>query len=270
MYEILKYFEYQFIDVYRTKINYYEIFFNMFFMMIIIILLIVFYWDNIYKKAKNKSKCNDILTIIEDNGLSSIPYVYSIIIIDNDIINSNNNNYLLKFTYDFKNMKTIVEYGNDDGKKNEVLLSETIINTDSKTVYEAAKKAYIDAKIAYEAKKPVLNDDILIYNIAIDNYEDARKDYDKEIYNEKSKKRYNYFDLRKMNTNYIEGIDMKIINSHKYKYLTVYENNNKRKKNFTSDQLLFFTKGYSDNLNYNTEIIYDIKFAKDNKNKLTI
>jgi len=96
MYEILKYFEYQFIDVYKTKINYYEIFFNMFFMIIIIILLIVFYWDNIYKKAKNKSKCNDILTIIEDNGLSSKPYVYSIIIIDNDIINSNNNNFFIK------------------------------------------------------------------------------------------------------------------------------------------------------------------------------
>ena len=270
MYEILQYFEYQFIDVYKTKINYYEIFFNMFFMIIIIILLIVFYWDNIYKKAKNKSKCNDILTIIEDNGLSSKPYVYSIIIIDNDIINSNNNNFLLKITYDFINMKTNIEYGTDDGKKKNVLLSKIIKNTDSETVYVAAKKAYVDAKKAYEAKNSTTIEDISFYNIAINTYESARKVYDKESDEKKSIYRYNYFDLRKMNTNYIEGIDMKIINSHKYKYLAVYENNNKRKKNFTSDQLLLFTKGYSDNLNYNTEIIYDIKFAKDNKKKLTI
>jgi len=269
MYEILKYFEYQFIDVYNAKINYYEIFFNMFFMVIIIILLIVFYWDNIYKKAKKKSKCNDILTIIEDNGLSSKPYLYSIIIIDNDIINSNNNNYLLKITYDFKNMKTIIEYGTDDGIKNEVLLSE-IIDADSETKHDNAKEVYNNAKNAYEAKKPASNDDILIYTIAIDTYELARKEYEKESDDKKSKNRYNYFDLRKMNTNYIEGIDMKIINSHKYKYIAVDNNNNKRKKNFTSEQLLFFTKGYSYNLNYNTEIIYDIKFAKDNKNKLTI
>lgn len=269
MYEILKYFEYQFIDVYKTKISYYEIFFNMFFMIIIIIILIVFYWDNIYKKAKKKSKCNDILTIIEDNGLTSKPYVYSIIIIDNDIINSDNNNYLLKITYDFKNIKTTIEYGNDDGKKNKVLLP-IIIDSESKIIYDNAKKEYDEATEAYVKETAATDIDISIYNTAIDKYDKARMDYDKKSYEEELKNRYNYFDLRKMNTNYIEGIDMKIINSHKYKYLAVYENNKKKKKNFTSEQLLFFTKGYSSNLNYNTDIIYDIKFAKDNNKKLTI
>jgi len=238
-------------------------------MIIIIILLIVFYWDNIYKKAKNKSKCNDILTIIEDNGLSSKPYVYSIIIIDNDIINSNNNNYLLKITYDFKNMKTIIEYGNDDGKKNKVLKREIIV-AEYKKVYVEANKAYVDAKKAYEANKSSQSDAISIYNTAVNKYKLAIKTYNDESDEEELKNRYSYFDLRKMNTNYIEGIDMKIINSHKYKYLAVYDNNNKKKKSFTSDQLLFFTKGYSYNNNYNTEIIYDIKFAKDNNKKLTI
>jgi len=238
-------------------------------MIIIIIILIVFYWDNIYKKAKNKSKCNDILTIIEDNGLTSKPYVYSIIIIDNDIINSDNNNYLLKITYDFKNIKTTIEYGNDDGKKNKVLLP-IIIDPESKIIYDNAKKEYDEATEVYVNKTAATNTDISIYNTAIDKYDKARMDYDKNSYQEELKYRYNYFDLRKMNTNYIEGIDMKIINSHKYKYLAVYENNKKKKKSFTSEQLLFFTKGYSSNLNYNTEIIYDIKFAKDNNKKLTI
>ena len=228
MFSLLYNLENQLLRVYSVDINYYNIFLNIFFLSIIMIILIIFFWDNIYKISKNKSKCNQILNIIRQNEIIEKPYIYSVIIINNDVINATYKNYILKIIYDFKNMKTSYEFGNDNGKENDIFNNDTIKGN---------------------------------------NPEDAKKSF-----NNRKKPEYqmNYFDLRTMKNEKIDGINIKVLNSTKYKYVNVDENNDKVKNNSTSSSLLLFTKKYSENGNYNQSIIDDIIFSKNNREKLKI
>jgi len=229
MFSLLYNLENQLLYVYSVDINYYNIFLNIFFLSIIIIIFIIFFWDNIYKNSKKNSKCNEILNIIRQNEIIEKPYIYSVIIINNDVINSTYKNYILKIIYDFKNMKTRYEFGNDNGKENEIF------------------------------KNNIINDD--------DNVENKKKSYEDR---KNSEYQMNYFDLRTMKNEKIYGINIKVLNSAKYKYVNVDENNDKVKNNSTSFSLLVFTKKYSENGNYNKSIIDDIIFSKNNREKLKI
>jgi hypothetical protein len=103
-------------QVFGNNINSFELLFNILLISIIFILSIVLYWDNIYFDAKKLSKCGRILKIIEDNTFKKKPYVYSIILIDNNSLDTKLSNNILKITYDFIKMKTIIEYNKTNSK----------------------------------------------------------------------------------------------------------------------------------------------------------
>jgi len=73
-----------------------------------------------------------------------------------------------------------------------------------------------------------------------------------------------------MKSEKIETIDANIINSETYKYILVDEYNNKVPYGESSKELIKFTKNYSKNEYYNINIINDIIYAKNNRNKLFI
>jgi len=100
-------------NVFSDNFNYYELIFNIFFISIILILSIILYWDNIYSEAKKISKCGTILTIIEDNNYKNKPYVYNIIVIDNNSLDTKISNHIIKITYDFMKVKTTIEFVNN-------------------------------------------------------------------------------------------------------------------------------------------------------------
>ena len=109
-------FNYQLEKIYNeTKTNYNEILFSFIFIAIISIISIVLYWDNIYTDSKKLSKCGKIINTIENNNKNKKPFVYNIIIINNDLIDTTTSKYVLKITYDFMKKKTIVNYGTDNG-----------------------------------------------------------------------------------------------------------------------------------------------------------
>ena len=68
----------------------------------------------------------------------------------------------------------------------------------------------------------------------------------------------------------IENIDANILNEEKFKYILVDDNNNKLPYDETSRDLIKFTKIYSKNEKYNINIINDIIYAKNNREKLFI
>ena len=112
--------QYQLYDVYKSKIAYYDILFNIAFVFIVIILSIVLYWDSVYKNAKRISNCNNIIKIIDENSVSKTPYIYSIIIINSDKIALSSHNFLIRITYNFNTKNTKFEYGTDRGTDNKI------------------------------------------------------------------------------------------------------------------------------------------------------
>jgi len=329
MYLLFYNFENQLMDMYSTDIDYYNVLFNIFFLTLIIIILIIFYWDTIYKSSKDKSKCSEILNIIEENAIIEKPYIYSVIIIDNDIINSTNGNYILKITYDFNNMKTNFEYGNDDGIKNDIFNNSN--GGQYKNIKDKENK-YNEKKNKYEkclnniGNLPSSHCDLAMHNkdiaknhldiandviekekevivkktdlsVCVSDFEksedEIEENTDNKCYaetkilnnvkseyniaknvlnkiNEDPLYQLNYFDLKSMTNEKINGININVLNSAKYKYVSVDENNKKVKKNYSSHLLLLFTKKYSENGNYNTSIINDILFSKNNRIKIYI
>jgi len=268
MYLLLYNFENQLMEVYSTDVNYYNIFLNIFFLSIIIIIFIIFFWDNIYKNSKEKSKCNEILNIIRENEIIEKPYIYSFIIINNDVIDSTYKNYILKITYDFNNMKTIYEYGNDDGKQNEIFYNINI-NDDKKLIENEEDVENKEQMLSLcttgtgkcEIEKNSLNVSKRILNSRKKALLKNTKPFEYQL---------NYFDLRTMKNRIIDGINIKVLNSAKYKYVYVNEENNKVKNNKTTFALLLFTKKYSETGNFNTSIMNDIIFSKNNIEKLNI
>ena len=112
--------QYQLYDVYKSKISYYDILFNIAFVFIVIILSIVLYWDSVYKNAKRISNCNNIIKIIDENSVSKTPYIYSVIIINSDKIALSSHNFLIRITYNFNTKNTKFEYGTDRGTDNKI------------------------------------------------------------------------------------------------------------------------------------------------------
>lgn len=113
-------------NIFSNNFNIYELLFNIFFISIIFILSIVLYWDYIYADAKKLSKCGQILQIIEENNSKKNPYIYNIIIIDNDSIDINISKYIVKIVYNFMKMKTYIEHNSN--KQNIYYSTDEIID----------------------------------------------------------------------------------------------------------------------------------------------
>jgi hypothetical protein len=91
----------------------------------------------------------------------------------------------------------------------------------------------------------------------------------REEQNDKEKLYY-YFNLRTMKSEKIENIDANILTEERFKYILVDDNNNKLPYDETAKDLIKFTKIYSKNEKYNINIINDIFYAKNNREKLFI
>jgi len=285
-------FNYQLEKIYNnTSANYNEVIFSFIFISIISILSIVLYWDNIYTDSKKLSKCGKLINIIEENNKKKKPFVYNIIVMNNDLINTSTSHYVLKITYDFIKNKTIVDFGTDKGnyedgsesfKKPDYLtllksysgklnnLKETKKNIDNEIIKLNSIKSKTSTQEDNLAK---LETDL---NTIISELTTTENEYDKLMIlikndEEKADKAYFfYFNLKTMKSEKIETIDANIINSETYKYILVDEYNKKVPYEESSKELIKFTKNYSNNEFYNINIINDIIYAKNNRNKLFI
>uniref|UniRef100_A0A6C0LZ37 Uncharacterized protein n=1 Tax=viral metagenome TaxID=1070528 RepID=A0A6C0LZ37_9ZZZZ len=265
-------FQCQLINIITHKKDIYRLIYSVLYLCIIIMICIFAYWDIIYKKAKKYSKCNNISKIIDELYYSETPYIYNII-----IINTNNikkpADFIIKITYNFNNMTTNIEYGKTDNEENIFIHRKNDyidILDDIKKLEE--KKEFLNKKARISKK----NDDLLAYNeTAIEyslliNSEDGKKAL--ELNNNKEfidTFKYMYYNLNIMNYGIIEDISTKI-NSNNYKYYAVNKNYNII-HSYTTDELIKFTKEFSNNSNYPITIIDYIIFSKTHqKNNINI
>jgi hypothetical protein len=285
-------FNYQLEKIYNnTSANYNEVIFSFIFISIISILSIVLYWDNIYTDSKKLSKCGKLINIIEENNKKKNPFVYNIIVMNNDLINTSTSHYVLKITYDFIKNKTIVDFGTDkgnyedgsesfkkpdyltllksySGKLNNLKETENNLNNEIEKLDDIIQKTSTQ-----EANLEKLRIDLTTITSELST---IQNEYDKLMIlikkdEEKADKAYFfYFNLKTMKSEKIETIDANIINSETYKYILVDEYNNKVPYGDLSKELIKFTKNYSKNEFYNINIINDIIYAKNNRNKLFI
>ena len=284
-------FNYQLEKIYNeTKTNYNEILFSFIFIAIISIISIVLYWDNIYTDSKKLSKCGKIINTIENNNKNKKPFVYNIIIINNDLIDTTTSKYVLKITYDFMKKKTIVNYGTDNGYYTDGSESfkkpnyNSELNNKKRILDELARKeanlqkeiedidkdknaaGYLSNKKSKEDAKKIITER---KNKAEADYEELKKMND-DILEEEKKLVFFYFNLKTMKSEKIENIDANILNEERFKYILVDDDNNKLPYDDTVVDLIKFTKIYSRNENYNINIINDIIYAKNNREKLFI
>jgi hypothetical protein len=284
-------FNYQLEKIYNeTKTNYSEVLFSFIFIAIISMISIVLYWDNIYTDAKKLSKCGKIINTIENNNKNKKAFVYNIIIINNDLIDTTTSKYILKITYDFMKKKTIVNYGTDDGyytdgsesfkkpnynlelnnKKriiDELVLKEANLQKEIDNIDKDKTVAgYLSNKNSKVNAKKIITESI---NKTKDDYKELKKMND-DILEEEKKLVFYYFNLKTMKSEKIENIDVNILNEERFKYILVDDNNNKLPYDETARDLIKFTKIYSKNEKYNTNIINDIFYAKNNREKLFI
>ena len=282
-------FNYQLEKIYNeTKTNYNEVLFSFIFIAIISIISIVLYWDNIYTDAKKLSKCGKIINTIENNNRNKKPFVYNIIIINNDLIDTTTSKYILKITYDFMKKKTVIDYGSDNGDYKDG--SESFKKPDYYLELNNKKQEIKNL----ESRKDNLGNEIKNLNRADANYDanyklkteelsevetkikQAQNEYDyikklnDEFITAQKKLVFYYFNLKTMKSEKIENIDANILNEEKFKYILVDDNNNKLPYDETSRDLIKFTKIYSKNEKYNINIINDIIYAKNNREKLFI
>lgn len=243
-------FNYQLEKIYNeTKTNYNEVLFSIIFIAILSIISIVLYWDNIYTDAKKLSKCGKIINTIENNNRSNKPFVYNIIIMNNDLIDTSTSKYILKITYDFMKKKTIINYGSDNGDY-----------TDGSESFK--KPNYFSLYNKVREKKDLVDK---AYTKASEEKTEADTKYEA-----KGRLVFYYFNLKTMESDIIENIDPDILSEERFKYVLVDEYNNKLPHDETSRDLVNFTKIYSKNKNYNINIINDIFYAKTNREKLFI
>lgn len=278
-------FNYQLEKIYNeTKTNYSEVLFTIIFLAIISIISIVLYWDNIYTDAKKLSKCSKIINTIENNNKKKKPFVYNIIIINNDLIDTSTSKYIFKITYDFIMKKTTIDYGTDNGKYNdgsesfkkpnynfELNNKERELNklTTKKTNLQNDIDKLEKTSPEYNIKREELMKTEADVKLAQEEYDKIKKLNDEAIEQQK-KLIFLYFNLRTMKSEIIENIDANILNEERFKYILVDDNNNKLPLDETSRDLIKFTKIYSKNENYSINIINDILYAKNNREKLFI
>jgi len=170
-------------------------------------------------------------------------------------------------------MTTNIEYGKTDNEENIFIYRKNDYMDILEDIKKLEEKKEILNKISKISKK---NDDILIYNnTAIEyslliNSEDGKKAL--ELNNNKEfidTFKYMYYNLDIMNHGIIEDISTKI-NSNNYKYYAVDKNYNII-HSYTTDELIKFTKEFSNNSNYPITIIDYIIFSKTHqKNNINI
>ena len=268
-------FNYQLEKIYNnTSANYSEVIFSFIYISIISILSIVLYWDNIYTDSKKLSKCGTLINIIEDNNKKKNPFVYNIIIMNNDLINTSTSHYVLKIIYDFIKNKTIVDFGTDNGTYEDGVVSfkkpdyTSLLKTNRENLEKINKELVkinempdsTTDKIEKKEKKE-------IEKVSL---EGKIKELEKLRDNSIKDSAFFYLNLKTMKSEKIENIDPDIINTETYKYLLVDEYNKKIPYDKTSKELIKFTKNYSNNEFYNMNVINDIIYAKNNRNKLLI
>jgi chromosome segregation ATPase len=184
--------------------------------------------------------------------------------------------------------KTVIDYGSDNGdykdgsesfKKPDYYLElnnkkREIKNLESrKDELNNEIKSLDRADATYNAKYKLKTEELSDVNTKITK---ATKDYDyiKKLNNDlieaQKKLVFYYFNLKTMKSEKIENIDANILNEEKFKYILVDDNNNKLPYDETSRDLIKFTKIYSKNEKYNINIINDIIYAKNNREKLFI
>ena len=277
----------QFKNVFSDKFNYYELIFNIFFISIILVLSIVLYWDNIYSEAKKISKCGTILTIVEENTYRKNPYVYNIIVIDNNSLDTKISNHIIKIQYDFMKVKTTIEFVNNKAalyledrdiikyqqdlikklfknfnkrdEANDIIPQEKILIFDSKfstnTIYDEFNKI-VNIEIKEHIKRELEKEITDAADIASNNKGIQRLTNERETY----KSNYGIKSLEELIGDYNEQISLAkkrdyitnfIIDNYKlyiYKLLTKYKKYNEKRPHV-----------YYINLkNFNTEIIENI------------
>lgn len=260
-------FNYQLEKIYNnTSANYSEVIFSFIYISIISILSIVLYWDNIYTDSKKLSKCGTLINIIEDNNKKKNPFVYNIIIMNNDLINTSTSHYVLKIIYDFIKNKTTVDFGTDNGTYEDGVVSfkkpdyVSLLKTNRENLKQINKelKHMSDGAEKTDKQKEKVS------------IEGKIKELEKLRDNSIKDSAFFYLNLKTMKSEKIENIDPDIINTETYKYLLVDEYNKKIPYDKTSKELIKFTKNYSNNEFYNMNVINDIIYAKNNRNKLLI
>ena len=253
----------QLINIITQKKDIYRLIYSVLYLCIIIMICTFVYWDTIYKDAKKYSKCNNISKIIDENYYNETPYVYNIIIINTKNIKKPSD-FIIKITYDFNKMVTYIEYGNTEDEKNIFIYRINDYIAILKEINKLEKKKNALDIILKKSKKNV---DLVEYNkVALEytnliNTDEGKKAL--ELNNNKvfiDSFKYTYYNLDLMNTDIIEDISIKI-NSNNYKYYAVDKNYN-IVQSYTTNELIKFTKGYSNNPYYPITIIDYIIFSK--------
>jgi len=249
--------------------------YSVLYLCIIVMIGIFLYWDTIYKTAKKYSKCNNISKIIDESVYTETPYVYTIVIINTKRIKKLSE-YIIKITYDFNKMDTNIEYGNTEGEdtifqyriqdhkaileeiniletRKEELIKKSSKNNDEETELRDIKLKLIDIKNTDEGKKALILKDM----------KDKKVPEDKQTFHDSFN--YNYLNLTTMKPDIIEDLSTRI-NSNNYKYYAV-DKDFKMIHSYTTSELIKFTKGYSQNVNYPMSIIDYIIFSKLQRDK---
>jgi hypothetical protein len=247
--------------------------YSVLYLCIIVMIGIFLYWDTIYKNAKKYSKCNNISKIIDESVYTETPYVYTIVIINTKRIKKLSE-YIIKITYDFNKMDTNIEYGNTEG---EDTIFQYRIN-DHKAILEEINTLEEQIKnLNAISPKSVDQETELRYIklklLEIINTDEGKKAYslsplknldkDKQTFHDSFN--YNYLNLTTMKPDIIEDISTRI-NGNNYKYYAV-DKDFKMIHSYTTSELIKFTKGYSQNINYPMSIIDYIIFSKIQRDK---
>ena len=238
------------------------------------------YWDTIYKTAKKQSKCNYISKIMDESVYTETPYVYTIIIINTKRIKKLTE-YIIKIKYDFNKMETSIEYGNTEG---EDAIFQYRINDYTSVLedIEALEKQKKDLDVivppattvtkdaVYRAEKSRIELELMELKGSSEGkkaleLQRLQKDDDKKTKTFYDTFNYNYFNLNTMKPDVIDGLSTRI-NSNTYKYYAVDKDFNMI-QSYTTSELIQFTKGYSDNVNYSMSIIDYIIFSKLQQDK---
>jgi hypothetical protein len=188
--------------------------------------------------------------------------------------------------------KTVIDYGSDNGdykdgsepfkhtnphiiefnsnkRKLDSLNEDKARLTQEKTTLENKRSDTIFREKITEIDASISRIDATYIPNVKKKLEDIEKKNDEFIIAQK-KLIFYYFNLKTMKSEKIENIDANILNEEKFKYIVVDDNNNKLPYDETSRDLIKFTKIYSKNEKYNINIINDIIYAKNNREKLFI
>jgi hypothetical protein len=161
-------------------------------------------------------------------------------------------------------MVTYIEYGNTEEEENIFMYRINDYLSILKDIKQLEKEK---DKLDKNYKKSNNNDDLVEYNkIALEyslliHSNEGKKAL--ELNNDKvfiDSFKYTYYNLDLMNSDIIEDISIKI-NSANYKYYAI-DNNYNIINSYTTNELIKFTKGYSNNFYYPITIIDYIIFSK--------